>query len=192
MPGMRRRGESIVDGAFVANVPAEVVRARGADFVLSANVVGPTAALLDDEGSEGKVLRRLGSRLALALTRNWRLVALWDVGPGRIWHWYRAYVLAQWQVGQNQGRLAASVRLDMFSDGVQMWEGWRMAEVRDQLAERLEVTQTARRVLALYEERELWGESYYAKLGYGDADQPLPDDPAGRSIAAHNAGRRDR
>ncbi|MFT4624270.1 MAG: putative acylesterase/phospholipase RssA/CRP-like cAMP-binding protein [Myxococcota bacterium] len=102
--GMWFRGQRILDGALVANVPAEIVRLSGADFVVSANVVGPRAS----EGVPGQKRQRA-----------------WDASVGRILDALRGVFLLGWKAGDDQGRLRSDYRIDAWTHGAEFTDFWK-------------------------------------------------------------------
>lgn len=91
LPGLWRHGQRILDGALVANVPAEIVRLHGAAYVISANVVAPR--------TEPAGQRRL-------------LSTVYDLTLRRFTDLQRGIFLLGWKAGDDQGRLRADYRVD--------------------------------------------------------------------------------
>ena len=108
LPGLWRHGQRILDGALVANVPAEIVRLHGAAYVISANVVAPR--------SEPAGRRRL-------------LSTAYDLTVRRFSDLQRGIFLLGWKAGDDQGRLRADYRVDLWTHGAGMMAWWQGQQI---------------------------------------------------------------
>jgi predicted acylesterase/phospholipase RssA len=116
-PSLPRLQDSIVDGAFVANVPSRVVRDMGAHFVIASNVVPPTPSRAN--GDRGGVTGALS---------RW--------GFSRIENAVRALYVLAWRAGADQGEIAADHTIDLAPEGSSMLEMWKGRAIVDQIRAR--------------------------------------------------------
>ena len=113
-PGLRLKGQKVVDGAILSNVPAEKLRRHNADFVVAANVIGaPFARVI-----EGGPLRRLA----------WRA---WDATGQRPIDAWTSLWLVLWKASVDQGRLHADALLDCGVEDVNLFAGYVAPQLRE-------------------------------------------------------------
>lgn len=120
-PAMHFRQKVLVDGAPLANVPAEALRKVGADFVIAVNVVGAESLQTDRREADGAQTRPTTRDLNELVNRG---TEGWTVG------W-----LALWKAGVDQALLYADVLVDLHVSGFGIAEMSRMEELAA-LAER--------------------------------------------------------
>lgn len=134
IPGVWRSEERLLDGALIQNVPSNLLRQHGADFLVAVNVMKPPLGV-----TEGRMQR-----------------ALYNATFGRVEDVVRGIFLLAWKAGDDQGRLDANHLVDFRTEGawlIEWWRGWRLREVARQ---QLEQRQVAARIAVHYAQREAW------------------------------------
>ena len=156
IPGVWRSEERLLDGALVQNVPSNLLRQHGADFLIAANVMKPPLGV-----TEGRKDRKV-----------------YNATVGRVEDVVRGIFLLAWKAGDDQGRLDANHLVDFRTTGawlIEWWRGWRIREVaRQQLVAR----HVAARIAVHYDKRQDWAENQVDIIDV-DATQP----PAGGDVA---------
>lgn len=131
-PAMHFRKNVLVDGAPLANVPAEAVRNAGADFVIAVNVVG--AETLHPPSHES-----LGARIR-AVTRGFAEVRNRGMeGWAVVW-------LSLWKAGVDQALLHADMLVDLHVSGLTVAEMARMEELAGKARSKLDELEFGKRV----------------------------------------------
>ncbi|MCO4747411.1 MAG: patatin-like phospholipase family protein [Proteobacteria bacterium] len=157
-PAIIRERGLYVDGAILANVPANELRYTGADFVIAANVVPPVgmveAATMSQAG-ETPTVKDTGKRVHRVATGLIRLVGGKDMPPlqtltSRVADTIASGWLALWKIGVDQGLNASDYVLDMWTLDVSMGSTWWSDRIREQTREKLREEKVAEAI------RERW------------------------------------
>ncbi len=136
-PGFWFKGAKMVDGAALANVPVEVLRRGGADFVIAINVVGASPVPRDLQRMQPAV-GTVFERVSDAVTTGW---------------------LTLWKAGTAEAERAADVLLDVRIQGVGLSETWRADDIVDALARELREERVVERIMDRYRSGRVptWG-----------------------------------
>ena len=110
-PGLKILGSRMVDGAPLANVPAQVLRQRGCDYVLAVNVVGAPYRKGQARPPGAKVRPTSSSLLGRVVDLD---ILAW---------------LAIWKAGTDQAQLSADALVDLHVKDVPLPATWRAPEV---------------------------------------------------------------
>jgi predicted acylesterase/phospholipase RssA/CRP-like cAMP-binding protein len=147
LPSVSSAGSRFTDGAFLANVPAPVVRAHGADFVIAVNVVSPANAENIEEDS-GSAVKRLAAGLL----------------PRRITDIFQGIWMTLWKAGVDQAGDAADVTLDLWTLDVAVLATWRGGEIAARCREGLEEQQVGEQLYSLWRDPRRWREPPYLRI----------------------------
>lgn len=152
---LSREYRRLNDGAFLANVPTQALRAQGADFVVAVNVVPKTTEPVSRGRPRGLLRRSRGpedQRRPDLRDQRARIpplpVPFWRARDAVQGAW-----LAIWKAGIDQAATSADVILDLAIDAPMM-ATWRAAEIRERFLEEMErVSPTAGRRLLRQDRR---------------------------------------
>ncbi|MCK6506880.1 patatin-like phospholipase family protein [Myxococcota bacterium] len=129
-PGLKILGSRMVDGAPLANVPAQVLRQRGCDYVLAVNVVGAPYRKRQPR-PPGATVRPVSSGMVGRLVDT------------NILAW-----LAMWKAGTDQARLAADALVDLRVKDVPLPATWMGPGVAQKAGALVRGEDLGRKVLA--------------------------------------------